>query len=257
VAAGEVKAGDRVLEIGPGLGPLTERLLEAGAEVLAVELDRRLMEVLRERFAGRLIPDARVQTAEHAECTEGGRLELVQADALQWLKRGGHSWAGWKVVSNLPYSVGSPVLVELALADAPPELVVATLQREVVDRLRAAEGEDAYGVLSLLVRLRFEVTGWFKVPSGCFFPEPGVESACVTLRRRKVELLEGGLRKDSVRLVKMAFSQRRKMMIKLLRAGWDGALLERVFGELGLDLKVRAERVSLEQFVEMTRRLCG
>jgi 16S rRNA (adenine1518-N6/adenine1519-N6)-dimethyltransferase len=97
---------DRVLEIGPGLGPLTEHLLSGGASVLAVEKDARLAEALRERL-GR-------SGADRPDSTAPLRLDLVQGDALTWLKREPRDWRGWKMVSNLPYSVASPILVTLA-----------------------------------------------------------------------------------------------------------------------------------------------
>jgi 16S rRNA (adenine1518-N6/adenine1519-N6)-dimethyltransferase len=121
VTAAELKSGDKVLEIGPGLGPLTERLLRDAERLLAIEKDQRLVEVLRTRL-----------TAPN--------LEIIHADALRYLEEH-RDWAGWKVVSNLPYSVASPILVEFAQAEHSPELIVATLQIEVAQRI-AAEADD-------------------------------------------------------------------------------------------------------------------
>ena len=109
---GELVPGDQVLEIGPGLGPLTAKLLERGAEVFAIEKDRRLCEFLRERFTGE------------------SRLKLIEDDALAYIKGSAKDWRNWKLLSNLPYSVASPTLVELAISPAPPERMVATLQLE-------------------------------------------------------------------------------------------------------------------------------
>jgi 16S rRNA (adenine1518-N6/adenine1519-N6)-dimethyltransferase len=236
-AAAALLPADRVLEIGPGLGPLTELLLARAGRVLAVELDARLVEVLREKFAGT------------------SSLELIHADALGWLRSEARDWTGWKVVSNLPYAVASPLLVELALGPQPPDLMVVTLQREVVDRLLAGPGCRDYGVITLLVRLRFEPGLWFKLPRTCFFPEPDVDSACLTLRRRGETLLPTAEVKTFVRVVKRGFSQRRKMMFKLLKAEWTVPVLEAGFGSVGLDRGIRAEAVSLDQFVALTRAL--
>ena len=107
------------------------------------------------------------------------RLHLLHEDALRFLRREARDWRGWKLVSNLPYSVASPILVELALQEHPPARIVATLQLEVARRLMAGAGDDDYGLLSLLVQLRYEPRGLFKVPASCFFPEPDVTSACV------------------------------------------------------------------------------
>src|SRR5207248_2425555 len=137
VRAARLSASDRVLEIGPGLGPLTELLLAQAGQVRAIEKDQRLVTVLQERFAG------------------APNLELIHDDALDYLKRA-RDWDGWKVVSNLPYSVASPMIVELAQSPRSPALVVVTLQLEVIRRIAAAAGSDDYGLLSLLIQLRFE-----------------------------------------------------------------------------------------------------
>ena len=178
-------------------------------------------------------------------------LTLVHADAMEVL-RTRRDWAGWRLVANLPYSVASPILVELAMADHPPERLVATLQLEVARRLMAGAVDDDYGVLSLLVQLRYRPGSLLRVPATCFFPTPEVESACLRMDRREAELLPAPSRRVFYRLVKRAFSQRRKMMKKLLRAEWPAEELERGFGEVGLSLGTRAEAVSLEQFVRLT-----
>jgi 16S rRNA (adenine1518-N6/adenine1519-N6)-dimethyltransferase len=176
---------------------------------------------------------------------------------LAWLKAKPFAFTDWKLVSNLPYSVASPLLVELALAEAPPERIVATVQWEVAQRLAARAGHSDYGVLTLLVQLRYEPGESFKIPPGCFFPAPAVDSACVTLQRRERELLPPERRGEFVRLVKLAFSQRRKMMLKLLKQQWPGERLEAAFAEVALSRETRAEAVSLEQFVRLTQALAA
>jgi 16S rRNA (adenine1518-N6/adenine1519-N6)-dimethyltransferase len=239
VAAAELRPVDRVLEIGPGLGPLTELLLASAGEVFAVEKDARLVALLKERFA--------------SEPT----LRLLQADGLECVRADSSDWAGWKLVANLPYSVASPILVELASNAHPPERLVATLQLEVARRLTAGAGDQDYGVLSLLVQLRYEPRGLFKIPPGCFFPPPDVDSACITLARRDRELLPAAQRPVFVRLVKRAFSQRRKMMAKLLKQDWPSEPLDAALLAVGLPPQVRAEAVSLEQFVRLAGALAA
>ena len=232
--AGEVTKADKVLEIGPGLGPLTELLLERAGEVLAIEMDARLVAVLREQFS---------------------ELNLLHADALEYIRREPRDWREWKLVANLPYSVASPILVELALAAQRPKQMTVTLQLEVAQRLMSQADDDEYGVLTLLVQLDYEPRGWFKIPASCFFPAPAVDSACVTLVRREKPLLPDALRPVFVRIVKRAFSQRRKMMLKLLKTEWPAERLELAFGELKISPLERAEKLSLEQFVALTRLL--
>ena len=234
-AAGLSKA-DKVLEIGPGLGPLTELLLENAGEVLAIEKDARLVQFLRERFSN-------------------PQLKLLHADALEFFKREPRDWSDWKLVANLPYSVASPILVELACGGRAPKKIVATLQLEVAKRLMARADDDDYGVLTLLVQLDFEPHDLFKIPPGCFFPEPGVDSACVVLNRREQPLLPENLRGAFVKIVKRAFSQRRKMMMKLLKSDWPLEKLSAAFAGLKISPQERAEKLSLEQFVALTDKL--
>jgi 16S rRNA (adenine1518-N6/adenine1519-N6)-dimethyltransferase len=248
VAAGAVESTDRVLEIGPGLGPLTALLLEKAAGVLAIEKDARLVAVLRERFPAFAV-------AAGAAAAEGTAGELLHADALEWLQENPRDWSGWKLVANLPYSVGSPILVELAEAPVPPDRLVATLQTEVVRRIAARPDTDDYGLLTLLLGLRYTVKESFGIPRGCFHPAPDVDSACVTLVRRKEPLLDAEGGRVFTQLVKLAFSQRRKMMMKLLKTRWPVPLLEEAFAACGIPAGERAEKLPVETFVALTRRL--
>jgi 16S rRNA (adenine1518-N6/adenine1519-N6)-dimethyltransferase len=243
IEAAELSPSDKVLEIGPGLGPLTELLLKNAGEVLAIEKDRRLVEVLQARFAGGTIKRATGGTPV---------LRLLHDDALEFLKRERGDWRDWKLVANLPYSVASPILVELAQGERSPKRIVATLQLEVASRLMAQAGDDDYGLLTLLVQLDFEPRSSFKIPASCFFPPPDVDSACVVLERRAMPFLPEDARADFQAIVKRAFSQRRKMMLKLLKADWPEAGLMRAFAEVGLSPQTRAERVSVQQFVALT-----
>jgi 16S rRNA (adenine1518-N6/adenine1519-N6)-dimethyltransferase len=177
---------------------------------------------------------------------------LLHDDALEFLKREPHDWRDWKLVANLPYSVASPILVELAQGERSPRRMVATLQLEVARRLMAKAGDDDYGLLSLLVQLDFEPRESFKIPAGCFFPQPDVDSACVVLERHAQPLLPEELRADFHRIVKRAFSQRRKMMMKLLKADWPELTLAKIFENIGLSPQARAETVSVQQFVALT-----
>lgn len=302
-AAGLTKA-DKVLEIGPGLGPLTELLVERAGEVFAIEKDGRLAEFLCERFglesgtaenAGepsprpspigwerenvddtvetQVVPDSiqrgikqppllgerdgvRADESSDGELVdevEPPNFYLLHDDALHFLKHEKRDWSDWKLVANLPYSVASPILVELAAGAHAPKMIVATLQLEVAKRLMAGADDDDYGVLTLLVQLDFEPCGLFKIPSDCFFPAPEVDSACVTLRRRAEPLLAEEQRETFRRVVKRAFSQRRKMMMKLLKQDWPKEKLDAAFVELKISPQERAEKLGLEQFVKLTK----
>ena len=254
VAAAELTGNDKVLEIGPGLGPLTELLLENAGEVLAIEKDARLVEFLRERFKTLTRPLSHPM-GEGGRRPGEGKFDLLHDDALEFLKREQRDWSGWKLVANLPYSVASPILVELAQGTRAPKRMVATLQLEVAGRLMAKAGGKDYGVLTLLVQLDYEPHECFKIPAGCFFPAPDVDSACVVLERRPVPPLPAEQREVFVKIVKRAFSQRRKMVLKLLREDWPVEKLEPAFAQLKIPVRERAEKLSLEQFVHLTEEL--
>ncbi len=237
--AGALTKTDRVLEIGPGLGPLTELLLERAGQVLAIEKDLRLVTVLREQFAS------------------VSNLELQHADALDVVKDHTRDWHDWKLVANLPYSVASPILVELAQNARRPERLVATLQLEVARRLMAKADSDDYGLLTLLVQLRYEARQSFKIPRCCFFPEPDVDSACVVLLRRATPLLPEELHATFEQVARLALSQRRKMLVKLLKQNWPVEKITAALEQLQLRPDVRGEKLSLEQFVALTRLLAA
>src|SRR5215831_6159508 len=133
VEAAELKRTDKVIEIGPGLGPLTELLVVQAGEVLTIEKDAKLVELLRER--------------KGKQCE--GILQVLNEDALHLLKKEPRDWTEWKLVANLPYIVASPILVEMGLAERGPERMVVTVQLEVARRLVAKPGQADYGVLTL------------------------------------------------------------------------------------------------------------
>ena len=233
VAAAELQPLDKVLEIGPGLGPLTETLVKQASHVLAIEKDRRLFELLQQRFA-----DQR-------------NLTLLHDDALEYLKREPRDWSGWKLVANLPYSVASRILVELARSPRPPARIVTTVQIEVAHRIMTQPASADYGIMTLLMQLHYTPAGWFKIPAGCFHPPPEVDSACITLLCRPEPLLTPTQTEVFERIVKCAFSQRRKMMLKLLKGVWPEPRLASAMNEVHLPPNVRAEAVSLQQFADL------
>ena len=129
--------------------------------------------------------------------------------------------------------------------------MTATLQSEVVDRITSAHNTKSYGVLTLLIKAHFESIDRFRIPATCFFPEPDIESSCVTLARRPKALLTDEAMTTYVSLVKLAFSQRRKIVWKLLRQRWKSEQLVQAQKELNLDPMVRAQAITFEQFVSL------
>ena len=237
VGLAKLTAADHVIEIGPGLGSLTGLLLQTAGHVTAIETDRRLVKLLDERFG------------------ERGNFTLQHADAMKIVRKTEFDWSGHKLVANLPYSIASPLLIDLAASAGRPRAMIVTLQLEVVQRLLAQSATKEYGVLTLLIGLYYATGESFVIPRGSFYPEPNVDSGCIELLRRETPLLLPELCPVFKKIVKRVFAERRKKMMKLLKRDWPEAAVAEAFDALGLDEKIRAERVTLEQFTELTQRL--
>jgi 16S rRNA (adenine1518-N6/adenine1519-N6)-dimethyltransferase len=237
VGLAKLTAADHVIEIGPGLGSLTGLLLQTAGHATAIETDRRLVKLLDERFG------------------ERSNFTLQHADAMKIVRKSKFDWSKHKLVANLPYSIASPLLIDLAASAGRPRGMIVTLQLEVVQRLLAQSATKEYGVLTLLIGLHYATGESFVIPRGSFYPEPNVDSGCIELLRRETPLLLPELCPVFKKIVKRVFAERRKKMMKLLKRDWPEAAVVEAFDALGLDEKIRAERVTLEQFTELTQRL--
>ncbi|MDA8044316.1 MAG: 16S rRNA (adenine(1518)-N(6)/adenine(1519)-N(6))-dimethyltransferase RsmA [Actinomycetota bacterium] len=222
----EVGPGDRVVEIGPGLGSLTLALAETGAEVTAVEADRHLLAALAEVLAG----------------TE--RVTVVHADAmrLDWSSLlGGDD--GWAMVANLPYNIATPLVADLLDRVPLIERMLVMVQREVAERLVAGPGDAAYGAVSVKVSYwaRAQMVG--RVPASVFQPRPNVESALVAIRRRPIPAVDPTrVPPDRLfALVRAGFATRRKM----LRRSLAGVIGPEAFAAAGVSPEDRAEQLDV------------
>jgi 16S rRNA (adenine1518-N6/adenine1519-N6)-dimethyltransferase len=235
--AGNVSAGDLVIEVGPGTGTLTEELLSRGAEVIAVEIDRDLAKLLRERFA----------SAERFTLIEGDALSSKHAlneDLAHHLAAAPGAAGSRKLVANLPYNIASPLIIELLIAGA--ALLAFTVQKEVADRLRAAPGSEAYGPLSVMAQMLARVEMLRTLPPQVFWPAPKIESALVRMTRND-QL--GGDAAAFGRFVHTLFSFRRKTLRNALaQAGVDAAA---ALEKTGLDPQVRPEVLSGTQLLSL------
>ena len=230
----EVGPEDVVLEVGPGLGVLTATLVERAAYVHAVEIDRGLEPTLRERF----------------EANE--RLNLVIADALRY-PLVDLAPEPTKLVSNLPYSIATPLIAESLHGLPSVELWCVMVQREVADRLFARPATKDYGAVSVLVQLTAERTGFHPVSRTVFRPVPNVDSALVAFRRTRSWGAEAGPLR---RVVHGAFAHRRKTAANSLElAGFDRHAVEAALAAAGLATAVRAEQIAPQQFERIAERL--
>jgi 16S rRNA (adenine1518-N6/adenine1519-N6)-dimethyltransferase len=231
----ELDADDVVLEIGPGLGVLTRYLAERTRIVHAIEVDRSLEPALRERLAG----------LANVELAFGDAVELLHADLDP---------APGKLVSNLPYNVATPIVLESLAALPTVEGWCVMVQREVADRFFAAPGTKDYGAVSVVLQLAVERTGLHPVARTCFRPPPNVDSALVAFRRTRA----WGPALDAVRrLAQAAFAHRRKTLANSVElAGLAGrAQAVAALAELGRPPDVRAEALDPAEHLRLSELL--
>ncbi len=232
-----VRAGDRVIEIGAGVGSLTLALLEVGAVVTAVELDRHLVPILR-------------------EVTEGTDVTIVQADAmaLDWssVLGGPDPDRPWALVANLPYNIATPLVLDLLEGVPQVDRMLVMVQLEVAERLAAGPGARAHGIPSVKATWWADVRVVGKVPATVFVPAPRVESALVEVRRRPPAGLEDERRRVFA-LVDAGYRQRRKMLRRSLAAH----VPPDAFAAAGVRPEARAEELSLEDWRRLAAAQAG
>lgn len=244
VAALDPRPGEPVLEIGPGLGALTEPLLAGGARVVAVEADGRLADELVSRYAG------------------GGGLDVLRCDILEVSLAAicrERDVTRIKVIGNIPYNITTPILLWLIEQATSVERAVLTIQREVADRLLAAPGNKSYGSITLFLRQRAEVRRVRDIKAGAFLPPPKVDSTVVSIVPRARPAVEVPSEPLLEALVRRSFGQRRKMLRSSLssRAPWSREDLEEAARRAGVSLASRPEELPLEAFGSLCRALYG
>ena len=246
VDALDLQPGERIFEIGPGLGAVTQEVLRRGFSLLAVETDKKFVEILTQE----LLP-------EHP-----GRFTLIQGDILKSdPTKMIREWAGpgakVKVIGNLPYYISTPILFHLIDHAEVFSSAVMMLQKEVAARLTAKAGDEDYGRLSVTSSLYGGTEFLFDVSPKCFLPPPEVTSRVVRYIFQKS--LKTSDEKFLLEIIRVAFSQRRKTLLSLLahhfklKHGRED--LERIFEKLGFDPKVRGETLSIEQFTLLSAAL--
>ena len=234
-----------VLEVGPGVGCLTEQLSLRAGKVLAVELDKALKPVLAETLAGR----------ENVEILFG---DVLKQD-LPALVREKLPGLRPVICANLPYNVTTPLLTAFLEAGC-FETVTVMIQREVARRICAGPGTADYGAFGLFVQWHCETDLLFDVPPSCFVPQPKVTSSVIRLTRRAEKPYAAEDEALLFRCIRAAFNQRRKTLPNALSAGVPGLSRERaeaLLTELGYDPRIRGEAVDLEGFVKISNKVFG
>lgn len=234
VEAAELQEGERVLEIGPGIGTLTQGLAESGAQVTAVELDKKLPAVLAETLKGY------------------ENVRIVQGDILKTDIRELMGDAPFKVAANLPYYITTPILMALLEQRLPIRKIVTMVQKEVAERMIAPPGSKTYGALSVAVQYYTAPEIVLDVPPKSFIPAPEVDSVVIACKVRGEPPVAVRDEKLFFRVVKAAFGQRRKTLSNALKGA--GFLKDEVQGALeqaGIEAARRGETLSLEEFAQL------
>ncbi len=247
VEAAEITKEDCVLEIGPGIGTMTQILSEAAGHVVAVEIDESLEKVL-------------ALTLEDRDNVTVLFQDILKTD-LAAISAEYNQGRPLKCVANLPYYITTPILLQLLQEAESFESITVMVQKEVADRIQATEKDKEYGALSLAVRYYSEPERVCVVPPGCFVPRPGVDSAVLRLQVRREPPVEAD-EEFLFALIRASFNQRRKTLANALSHGLqNGAyavnreMVQEALREMGLSESVRGEKLSLEQFAKLARKL--
>jgi 16S rRNA (adenine1518-N6/adenine1519-N6)-dimethyltransferase len=234
VDAAEIQPGERVLEIGPGIGTLTQGLAEAGAEVTAVELDKKLPAVLAETL----------KAYDNVTIVPG---DILKVNIPEIMGEG-----PFKVAANLPYYITTPILMTLLERHLPITRMVTMVQKEVAERMIAKPGSRTYGALSVAVQYYTEPEIVLDVPPRSFIPAPEVDSVVIACKVRETPAVDVVDEKMFFRVVKAAFGQRRKTLSNALKGG--GFPKEQVRDAMeaaGIEMTRRGETLSLEEFAKL------
>lgn len=239
VRAADLKEGEQVLEVGPGIGTLTQGLAQSGADVKAIELDRRLLEVL----------DTTLASYDNVSIIHGDVLKLNIPDIM------GHK--PFKVVANLPYYITTPIIMSLLESKLPIERLVVMVQKEVALRMVAEPGSKDYGALSVAVQYYTEPKIVMDVPPKAFLPAPAVTSAVISCLLRDKPSVDVADERIFFRVVKAGFAQRRKTFSNSMKTtGLTKEQIEAILQEAAIDGQRRGETFSLEEFAKIANAWC-
>lgn len=242
IRASEITKDDFVLEIGPGIGTMTQYLAQAAREVAAVEIDDALIPILKDTL----------KEWDNVTVIHG---DILKTDIrrLAMEKNGGKPI---KVVANLPYYITTPIIMGLFENQVPLESITIMVQKEVADRMQVGPGTKDYGALSLAVQYYAEPQIVANVPPNCFMPRPKVGSAVIRLVRHAEPPVQVTDEKLMFRLIRASFNQRRKTLVNGLKNSqeldFSKERIEEALTECGLPLNIRGEALTLQQFAELS-----
>ena len=241
ISAAEVNKDDFVLEIGPGIGTMTQYLAENAREVMAVEIDKNLIPILSDTLSA----------YDNVSILNADILKVDIAKIVEE-KNGGKPV---KVVANLPYYITTPIIMGLFESKVPIDSITIMVQKEVADRMQTGPGSKDYGALSLAVQYYAKPEIVANVPPNCFMPRPKVGSAVIRLTRHQNPPVQAKDEKLMFRIIRASFNQRRKTLANGLKnsqeLNYTKEQVESAITECGLPLNIRGEALTLEQFAAL------
>lgn len=246
VDSADVNEEDLIIEIGPGLGNLTEYLLERAGKVIAIELDNRMIEILQDRFS--LYNNFELL---NQDVLKVNLEELIRNNKNDKIKKA-------KIVANLPYYITTPIIMKLLEEKLDIESITVMIQKEVADRLIAVPGSKLSGAITYCVYYYATAEGVTIVENNSFIPEPAVDSEVIKLLIRKEHPVELEDESEFFKLIKVSFMQRRKTLINSIVNGGivkNKEEAKQLFDDLDLDYNVRGETLTIEQFARMSNYL--
>ncbi len=245
ISAAQIQKDDFVLEIGPGIGTMTQYLCEHAGEVAAVEIDKNLIPILEE-------------TLKEYQNVEVIHQDILKMDLAALVKEKNEG-KPIKVVANLPYYITTPIIMGLFESNVPIEEITVMVQKEVADRMQSGPGGKEYGALSLAVQYYAEPKIAANVPPNCFMPRPSVGSAVICLKRHKQPPVAVDDEKLLFSVIRASFQQRRKTLANGLNHAPDIALSKEQIQEcieaVGVPVNIRGEALTLTQFAELSNRI--
>ena len=247
IDAAQITEDDFVLEIGPGIGTMTQYLCESARKVVAVEIDSNLIPILQE-------------TLKEYDNVEVLNQDILKVD-INKLAEEQNGGKPIKVVANLPYYITTPIIMGLFESHVPIESITVMVQKEVADRMQCGPGSKDYGALSLAVQYYAKPEIVANVPPNCFMPRPNVGSAVIRLTRHEAPPVEVADEKLMFRLIRASFNQRRKTLVNGLKNASDLSYtkeqIEAAIEAIGQPLTIRGEALTLEQFAMLANQFAS
>lgn len=236
----ELSEKDLVLEIGPGKGALTEKLLESGARVLAIEKDRDLIPFLEEKFQKEIL---------------NKKLEIIEDDILKFEpEKHGLVGGKYKLVANIPYYITGAIFEKFLDGEQKPSVITLVVQKEVAERACSKDGKES--ILSISVKVYGYPKLVAKIPARYFSPEPKVDSAILCVKNIKNPFKNNAEKEKFFKILKAGFSSKRKVLKNnLQKAGFSKEKLEKTLHELSLSSQIRAEKVTLSDWLHFAKNL--